>query len=99
MHSKGVLTINQPLLTIVAFQFVPLLMVIGAVMAFTYRKTNGWSSGALICALFITWYVVPGTVIYPATPPRPPGPATNAPATNSPAVNAPSAKAPATKAP
>ena len=97
MATNGLLTHDNALLTIVAMQFVPLLAVIGAVMAVTYHRTNGWISGALICALFITWYVVGGTVIYPATPPRPPGPPATNSATN--AANTPAPKAAAPKAP
>jgi hypothetical protein len=46
---------------IVAIQFVPLLGVIGVVGAFTYRRTNSYVPGALICALLISWYVTSGT--------------------------------------
>jgi len=53
--------------------------------AFTWRLTNSWLPGAFICALFITWYVVAGTAVYPearnpaltggATPPAAAAPA------------------------
>jgi dienelactone hydrolase len=85
MLSTGLLFHDNALLTIVAFQFVPLLMVIGAVLAFTWRRTNGYAAGALICAFFITWYIVAGTATYPPTPPRPAAP---------PATTPPPAKAP-----
>jgi dienelactone hydrolase len=81
MAATGLLlTPDEPLNTIIAFQFVPLLFVIGVIAAFTYRRTGDYAPGAFICALFITWYIVAGTAIFPATanafaPPRPAAPA------------------------
>lgn len=57
---------DQPLNVIVAYQFVPVLAVVGVIAAWTYRRTNTWIPGALISALFVTWYVVSGTAYYPA---------------------------------
>ena len=57
----------EALNTIIAFQFVPLLAVIGVIAAFTYRRTNDYAPGAFICALFVTWYIVGGTAIFPPT--------------------------------
>ena len=54
-------TPKEPLNVIVAIQFVPLLAVIGVIGAFTYRRTNSYVPGALICALLISWYVTSGT--------------------------------------
>ncbi|HEY5007145.1 MAG TPA: alpha/beta fold hydrolase [Caulobacteraceae bacterium] len=76
MRATGLLlTPGEPLNTIIAFQFVPLLAVIGVIAAFTYRRTGDYASGAFICALFITWYIVAGTAVFPASanalgPPR-----------------------------
>lgn len=69
------LTPGEPLNTIIAFQFVPLLAVIGLIAAFTYRRTGDYAAGALICTFFITWYIVAGTAVFPArgnalAPPR-----------------------------
>jgi pimeloyl-ACP methyl ester carboxylesterase len=65
LFSSGVLAIpSEPLNTIVAIQFVPLLALVGAVGAFTYRRTNSYVPGALICALVISWYVTAGTAIH-----------------------------------
>ena len=50
-----------PLSTIVAIQFVPLLAVCAVVATFTWRRTGSSLPGALICGLFVTWYVVAGT--------------------------------------
>jgi pimeloyl-ACP methyl ester carboxylesterase len=70
------LTPDEPLNTIIAFQFAPLLFAIGVICAFAYRRTGDYVPGAFVCALFITWYIVAGTAIFPATanvfaPPRP----------------------------
>lgn len=54
-------TPTEPLNVIVAIQFVPLLAVIGAIGAWTYRRTNSYVPGALICALLVSWYVASGT--------------------------------------
>ena len=72
---------SQALNTIIAFQFVPILAVIGLFAAFTYRRTNSYLAGAFVCGLFVTWYIVAGTAIFPPTlsalaPPKPrPAPA------------------------
>jgi dienelactone hydrolase len=66
MNRTGLLWHDNALLTIVAMQFIPLLFVIGAIGAFTWKLTNSYVPGAVLCALFITWYVVGGTAIYPA---------------------------------
>jgi hypothetical protein len=57
-------TPNEPLNTIVAIQFVPLLAVVGALAAFTYRRTNSYVPGALICAALLAWYVTAGTATH-----------------------------------
>jgi pimeloyl-ACP methyl ester carboxylesterase len=50
-----------PLSTIVAIQFVPLLGIAAVIATFTWRRTGSSLPGALICGLFVTWYVVAGT--------------------------------------
>ncbi|MEO8113028.1 MAG: hypothetical protein ABI655_01520, partial [Phenylobacterium sp.] len=57
-------TPSEPLNTIIAIQFWPLLALIGAIGAFTYRRTNSYVPGALICALLISWYVTSGTATH-----------------------------------
>ena len=62
LFTTGLLaTPKEPLNVIVAIQFVPLLAVLGVIGAFTYRRTNSYVPGALICALLISWYVTSGT--------------------------------------
>jgi pimeloyl-ACP methyl ester carboxylesterase len=58
------LTPSEPLNTIVAIQFVPLLAVFGAIAAVTWRRTNSYVPGALICALLLSWYVTAGTATH-----------------------------------
>jgi hypothetical protein len=67
-------TPSEPLNTIVAIQFVPLLATVGALAAFTYRRTNSYVPGALICAALLAWYVTGGTAThwYPGFKPTPP---------------------------
>jgi pimeloyl-ACP methyl ester carboxylesterase len=76
LFATGLLaTPAEPLNTIVAIQFVPLLAVVGALAAFTYRRTNSYVPGALICAGLLAWYVTAGTAThwYPGF--KPPSPA------------------------
>jgi len=55
------LTDFDPLSTIVAIQFLPLMALIGLIAVFTYRRTNSHLPGALICGMLVTWYIVAGT--------------------------------------
>ncbi len=76
MATTGLLlTPDEPLNTIIAFQFIPVLAVLGVIAAFTWRLTADFVPGAFVCALFLTWYVVAGTAIFPpstsALAPRP----------------------------
>jgi len=57
-------TPDEPLNTIVAIQFVPLLATVGVIAALTYRRTNSYVPGALICALLLSWYVTAGTATH-----------------------------------
>jgi pimeloyl-ACP methyl ester carboxylesterase len=50
-----------PLSTIIAIQFVPLLGICAVIATFTWRRTGSSLPGALICGLFVTWYIVAGT--------------------------------------
>ena len=55
------LTYFDPLSTIVAIQFLPLMALIALIGVFTYRRTNSHLPGALICGMLVTWYIVAGT--------------------------------------
>jgi hypothetical protein len=56
----GVMPFGEPLLSIVAFQFIGLLTIVGVVMTYFFRKTGTVYTGALISAMFITWVIVAG---------------------------------------
>jgi pimeloyl-ACP methyl ester carboxylesterase len=56
----GVLPLEEPLLTIVAYQFIPLLTIVAALMTYFYRKTGTVFAGAFTSAIFITWVIVAG---------------------------------------
>lgn len=76
LFATGLLaTPTEPLNVIVAIQFVPLLGVVGIIGAWTYRRTNSYVPGALICALLISWYVTSGTANHwqPGFEPQLPG--------------------------
>lgn len=65
LFTTGLLaTPAEPLNIIIAIQFVPLMAVVGIIGAFTYRRTNAYVPGALICALLICWYVTAGTATH-----------------------------------
>jgi hypothetical protein len=65
LFATGVLAIpDEPLNTIVAIQFVPLLAIVGLISVFTWRRTGSHVPGALICAMVITWYIVAGTATH-----------------------------------
>jgi hypothetical protein len=51
---------GEPLLTIVAFQVVPLLTIVALVSTYFYRKTGHIYVGAFLNAMLITWIIVAG---------------------------------------
>ena len=76
LFTTGLLaTPSEPLNVIIAIQFIPLMAVVGILGAFTYRRTNTYVPGALICALLICWYVTAGTDTHWSPDFKPPIPA------------------------
>lgn len=53
-------SLNEPLNTVIAIQFLPLMAIVAFLSTFTYRRTGSYLPGAFINALFVTWYVVAG---------------------------------------
>lgn len=51
----------EALNAIVSIQFLPLMAIVGLIGVFTWRRTNSYAPGALICGLVVTWYMVAGT--------------------------------------
>lgn len=61
LFAGGTLLIaSQPLLTIVAFQFVPLMILVGMVSTWCFYRTGSVYPGAFINGIFICWYVTAG---------------------------------------
>ncbi len=56
----SLLTPAEPLNTVVFIQFIPVLFIAGIIGTYAYRRTASWLPGALISALFVSWYVVAG---------------------------------------
>jgi dienelactone hydrolase len=54
-------TAFDPLTTVIAIQFVPLLAIIAVIGTFSFGRTGSAVPGGLLCGLFVTWYVVAGT--------------------------------------
>jgi hypothetical protein len=55
------ITAFDPLSTVIALQFVPILTAIAIIAIFTWHRTNSHRPGALIVGLLVTLYVVAGT--------------------------------------
>lgn len=56
----GRMPFGEPLLTIVAYQFVPLLTIVAILMTWFFRKTGTIYLGAFSSAIFITWVIIAG---------------------------------------
>jgi pimeloyl-ACP methyl ester carboxylesterase len=50
----------DPLRLIMSINFLPLMTFVAVVSTFSYRRTGHYLPGAIICSLFVTWYVVVG---------------------------------------
>ncbi len=51
----------DPLTTVIAIQFVPVLAGVAAVMTFGWSRTGSHRSGAVLAGMLVTLYVVAGT--------------------------------------
>jgi pimeloyl-ACP methyl ester carboxylesterase len=60
LFSGHLFSINEPLNTVIAIQFLPLMAIIAVISTFTWRRTGSYLPGAFINALFVTWYIVAG---------------------------------------
>ena len=54
------LTAAEPLNTIVAIQFLPLMIVVSLISTYFFEKTGRVYAGAFLNAIFVTWYIVAG---------------------------------------
>jgi pimeloyl-ACP methyl ester carboxylesterase len=61
LFARGMLlSPSQPLNTIVAIQFLPLMVVVSVFSTWFYERTGRVYAGAFVNALFVTWYIVAG---------------------------------------
>jgi hypothetical protein len=51
----------DPLTTVIAIQFVPLLALVAVITTFSWRRMGSTLPAALICGGLVTWYAVAGT--------------------------------------
>jgi len=62
LFAGGTLAIaSQPLLTIVAIQFAPLMCFVGMLVTFLYQRSGSVWPGTFLVSMLVTWYVVAGT--------------------------------------
>jgi len=64
LFAGGTMPLGEPLLTIVAFQFVPIMAIVGLVLTYFFHKTGRIYTSAFLCALLVTWYIVAGQAIH-----------------------------------
>lgn len=57
------LTASEPLNTIVAIQFLPLMVVVSLVSTYFFEKTGRVYAGAFLNAIVVTWYIVAGQAV------------------------------------
>ncbi|HEY5071813.1 MAG TPA: alpha/beta fold hydrolase [Caulobacteraceae bacterium] len=70
--SGRLITPKEALSTIIAIQFVPILVFVGLIGSYAFRRTNSYAPGAAICGLVVTWYIVAGTATHWSEGWRPP---------------------------
>lgn len=51
---------SDPLRTVIAINFVPLMAIVAVIATFTWRRTGSHVPGAVLCAVLVAWYVVVG---------------------------------------
>ncbi len=56
----GTMPLSEPLLTIVAIQIVPLMIIVALLITYFFHKTGRVYTGAFLVAMLITWYIVAG---------------------------------------
>jgi hypothetical protein len=61
LATGDLLTSSQPLLSIVAFQFIPVYILIGTILSFFFWRTGRLYSGIVVASLLITGIVVANT--------------------------------------
>lgn len=59
--SGSLVTAFDPLSTVIALQFVPVLTAVAIIVIFTWRRTGSYRPGGLVAGVLVTLYVVAGT--------------------------------------
>lgn len=57
----SLITAFDPLSTVIAIQFVPVLIAVAIIAVFTWQRTGSYRSGGLIAGFLVTLYAVAGT--------------------------------------
>jgi pimeloyl-ACP methyl ester carboxylesterase len=57
----SLITAFDPLSTVIAIQFVPVLIAVGIIAIFTWQRTGSYRSGGLLAGILVTLYTVAGT--------------------------------------
>jgi pimeloyl-ACP methyl ester carboxylesterase len=60
LFATGALPGTDPLWSVIAIQFAPVLAACAIISVFAWRRTGGALTGALTCGFLVTWYVVAG---------------------------------------
>ncbi len=55
---------NDPLTTIIMYQFIPVLGITGAISTYFFRKTGHIYVGAFLNTLVFAWIIVAGTATH-----------------------------------
>lgn len=64
LFAGGVAPLGEPLLSVVAWQFVPLMAIVALLLTYFLYKTGRVYTGAFLAALVVTWYIVAGQAIH-----------------------------------
>ncbi len=62
--SGGTMPLAEPLLTIVAIQIVPLMVIVALVLTYFFHKTGRIYVGGFLIAMLISWYIIAGQAIH-----------------------------------
>jgi len=64
LFSSGELALGEPLWTVIAFQFLPLMTMVGLISTWFFRRTGTVFAGAFTSAMLVTWIVVASQAIH-----------------------------------
>jgi pimeloyl-ACP methyl ester carboxylesterase len=57
-------TVDQPLLTIIGYQFIPVYIIVATISTYFFRKTGRIYAGAFICGILVTGIIVASTTTH-----------------------------------